>query len=349
MKNITVLMPVHGGGEYLEETIRSVLNQSFHEFEFLIILDRASDTALKIIESFNFDTRIKTATAKGQGIVSALNTGIDLSESDFIARIDSDDLMAKDRMAKQKDFLDRNPKVVCVGSCIQLIDEAGRELYPHHNPEKHRKILNEMSRRTPMAHPSVMYRTAAVQEVGAYREFFKYAEDYDLWVRLGEIGELHNIQETLTYYRIHSNQLSKVKTIEQGYATLAVQTSEKLRRKNQLDLPDLYRNPSEWVYAAGIKSISGVETSQAEKIDNQSKTKVFAFKKYLVSISQSRKLRRMRPSIKDVLNLRFQESRKQGTRGKTVGIFLLLLVLSPYKSSQKFLEYVIYHGRQYFK
>lgn len=342
-------MPVHGTGEYLQETIASVLNQSSREFDFLIILDRASKEAIGVIDSFEYDKRITIAQSKGQGIVSALNTGIELCTTEYIARIDADDLMFIDRLEKQSFFLKINPKIVCVGSCIQLINEKGEELYPHHNPEEHRKIVKEMSRRTAMAHPSVMYRTAAVQAVGGYREFFKYAEDYDLWIRLAEVGELHNLQQPLTYYRIHNNQLSRVKTVEQGYATLAVQTSAKLRRKNQPDLPDLYRNPSEWVSMAGIKIISHLEPSQEEKIENQSKIKGFQFKKYLVSFSQDRKLRQMRPSFKDVLNLRFQESRKQGTRGKTVGIFLLLLVLSPYKSSQKFLEYIIYHGRQYFK
>lgn len=206
--NITVLMPVHGQAPFLEKAIESVLAQSIKDLELLVIFDRPNEDAISTVERYKAgDVRIRTLFSTTPGISAALNQGLAESNSALIARLDCDDVMEKNRLREQETIL-QDDRIVCVGSQLRIMDENGNTLRHTHYPTKPASIKSSLRIRNVVAHPSVMYRKTAISLVGGYRPEFNGAEDYDLWIRLSKIGQIVNINQPLTHYRIHENQVS---------------------------------------------------------------------------------------------------------------------------------------------
>lgn len=204
MYDVDVIIPVHGTPVYLSETIQSIVSQSYVN-KIIVILDRVDkDYFSKInIEHHNLVVVISNTP----GIVSALNTGLKISKAEFIARIDSDDVMCPDRIVNQRNFLISNPMCVCVGSSIEIFN-ARSTIRIKQYPTSHKKIIEQLTYQNAIAHPSVMYRRKAVRDVGFYRPLFEGSEDYDLWLRLSKIGHLNNINFSFTKYRVNADQYS---------------------------------------------------------------------------------------------------------------------------------------------
>jgi glycosyltransferase involved in cell wall biosynthesis len=204
MSGVDVVIPVFGKPKYFTETIESVVNQPLIE-NIIVVLDRVDKEYLVKLK-FESD-KIKFYTSNIPGIVSALNLGLEKSKADFVARIDSDDIMFPERIQTQFHFLVSNPGYVCVGSSLEIFGEGIKKKLKRY-PCEHKKIVKHLSYQNAMAHPSVMYRKATVVDVGGYRRIFEGAEDYDLWFRLSKIGKLYNFREPLTKYRVTSEQYS---------------------------------------------------------------------------------------------------------------------------------------------
>ena len=202
---VTVLMPVHGDGTFLAETINSVLQQTYRNFKLLIILDRPSSKCRDMVTSFAVrDSRIQAIDSPTSGISSALNEGLKQTADSYIARIDADDLMVNHRIDTQVRYLIKNPKIDLVGSQLQIFGTRIREStsYPLSSP----RISKALRIRNVIAHPSVMYRREVVVKSGGYNSEFNGAEDYDLWLRIDSGKNLKNLGECLTWYRVHDNQ-----------------------------------------------------------------------------------------------------------------------------------------------
>jgi len=206
-KLVSVLIPIHGAAPHLQKTIEGIRCQESVEIELVVVLDRPTES-LKIQTELliaNFK-KSKLLVSPGSGISEALNFGMNQCQGEYVARIDSDDEMLEDRLIKQKLFLDKNPIVSAVGTQIIKVSEddkiIGESRYPN-NAFLLRKFLRI---RNCIAHPSVMYRRDEVLKVGGYRAIFDGAEDYDLWVRLSRNGNITNLNECLTKYRIWNGQ-----------------------------------------------------------------------------------------------------------------------------------------------
>jgi glycosyltransferase involved in cell wall biosynthesis len=154
---------------------------------------------------------IKVFVSKLPGISHDLNLGISESSGELIARIDADDLMRKDRLSLQKAFLEKHPKVVCVGSQVTKINVDGIVIGESNYPASSKEITRTLLFRNCLAHPSVMYRRSSIVEVGGYRPEFDGVEDYDLWLRLSMTGQIRNINARLTSYRVWENQVTSKK------------------------------------------------------------------------------------------------------------------------------------------
>lgn len=211
MPKVTVLMAVYNGERYLHEAIESILNQTFQDFEFLIINDGSQDSTKEIIASYQ-DTRIKLIdNEQNLGLTKSLNKGWKLAKGEFIARQDADDISEPERLAKQVTFLETNPDVVLVGSWYRDIDERGDLLAERKLPCSTASIRWEILFYCPFVHSAVMFRTQTVSEqIGFYDESFSYAQDYDLWWRIARKLEVANINEYLLKLRI--NPLSMTAT-----------------------------------------------------------------------------------------------------------------------------------------
>lgn len=205
---VTVLMSIYNGEQFLGEAIRSILAQTFRDFEFLIIDDGSSDKSVELVRSFH-DSRIRLIeNGVNRGLVFSLNYGMELARSEYVARMDCDDISVATRLSKQTDFMQAHPEIVVCGSAISIFgDEHHRRRYPETDELIRARMLFE----SPFAHPTVMFRRARFLELGlSYREEATSAEDYDLWVRLPDTCKTYNLAEPLVRYRLHLTQTSKV-------------------------------------------------------------------------------------------------------------------------------------------
>lgn len=206
---ITVLMSVYNGSRWLDEAISSVLNQTFIDFEFIIVNDGSTDQSLEIIKRFaKSDARIVVINKENTGLADSLNRGIQKARGTWIARLDADDLCEPRRLEKQYKLAMTIPNVVLIGSDLQEIDENGSSGKIRTYPIRHRELRRYLISGKFFAHSSTFFKTEIVRNVGGYRAAFFRAQDYDLWLRMIDSGCFAAAGEPLIKYRIHSDMLS---------------------------------------------------------------------------------------------------------------------------------------------
>jgi len=208
---ITVLIPVYNGEEYLREAVESILNQSFRDFEALIIDDGSTDGSLAILNEFAAqDERVRIISRENRGLVATLNEGIEQAKAPLIARMDADDIALPERFALQVAYLTEHPEVVCVGGRYINIDEKNRILtYMDHLPTDDEGVQQALlAGNSVLCHPCTLFRRDDALAVGGYDPETMLAEDLDLWLRLGERGKLGIVPDYVLHYREHSGSLS---------------------------------------------------------------------------------------------------------------------------------------------
>jgi glycosyltransferase involved in cell wall biosynthesis len=205
---ITVLMPVYNGDKYLNEAIDSILNQTFSDFEFLIIDDCSTDQSIHQVKSYN-DPRIKfIINKKNMGQSKTLNVGLNLAKGKYIARMDQDDISMPERLKKQFEFMENNSNVDVCGSWLQLMGKYNGILELETKSEK---IKINLLTNENLAHPTVMIRKRTLVKYDLnYNPAYSVAQDYDLWVRMFEYCSFANLPEPLLKYRMHDNQNSNI-------------------------------------------------------------------------------------------------------------------------------------------
>jgi len=209
--DISVVMSVFNGGDYLRKSIESILNQSYLNFEFIIIDDGSTDTSLEIIKSYK-DNRIVLINRKNKGFITSLNEGIEKSKGKYIARMDADDISFPSRLEKQFDFIEKNNLDICGGHYL-LINKNGKINGLNVVPTSHKMCTLSLFFKVPFAHPSVMIRKQFLDENSLEygQSSYKIAEDLDLWLRMHRCGaRFGNVDSTVLKYRIHSDSLTKV-------------------------------------------------------------------------------------------------------------------------------------------
>jgi glycosyltransferase involved in cell wall biosynthesis len=226
-------MPVRNGSRFLGESIDSILGQTFADFEFLIIDDGSTDNALDVLRQYEAkDSRIRVVSrSPSRGLPKTLNELFRMGQGDFLARMDGDDIAMPDRFEKQLRLLEANPEIVCVGGYFELIDESGRPLSLLRPPIKHAEIEEQaLAGHGAICHPTATIRRDAMIKIGGYDEYFTFAEDLDLWLRLAEVGQLANLPETILQYRLHQRSVSETYRYEQRrFARLACERAWKQR------------------------------------------------------------------------------------------------------------------------
>ncbi len=205
---ISIILPVYNSEKYLQEAIESILNQSHKNFELLIMEDGSTDDSIKILNSIE-DERVKIYLSENNlGQANQLNKGISISKGDFIAIMHADDIMYKDKLQKQLNFLAENKKIDICGCNVQLIGEKS-EIWKY--PISNSACKDILLKSVPFAHPTILARKEIfTDQYEPYKQEMVPVEDYDLWVRLANKYEYANINEVLLSYRIHSEQISQV-------------------------------------------------------------------------------------------------------------------------------------------
>jgi glycosyltransferase involved in cell wall biosynthesis len=241
---VSVIMSVYNGEKYLQEAVDSILNQTFTDFEFIIINDGSKDKTKEILESYS-DPRIRLFHQKNIGLTKSLNRGLKHATGEYIARMDADDISMKNRFKKQVDFLNKNSNIGLIGTWASLIDNDGKNFHNWTLPLEHNSILDRLSESNSFMHGSVMFRKHCVDVVGGYRQEFKYCQDYDLWIRIIEKYNAANIGEFLYKLRRANNSISREKISHQLYFHILTQELAKERKKhgfdslNEIDIPNI--------------------------------------------------------------------------------------------------------------
>ena len=234
---ISVAMSVFNNAPYLEASIVSILEQSFGDFEFLVVNDGSSDESASIIEGFaRLDGRIRLFCQPNRGLVTSLNRLLAEAGAPLIARMDGDDIALPERFARQVEYLRSHPDVGVLGTSTHDIDESGKIVRENAGyPCDHDALVEGIGHRSPFCHPSVIMRTDVVRGAGGYRAAFAHCEDYDLWLRLAERTLLANLPEPLLLYRRSAGQVSNRHVLTQHFGS---EVARLARRERQAGRPD---------------------------------------------------------------------------------------------------------------
>ena len=218
-KKVSVVIPNYNGSRFLAEALDSVLTQTYTNFEIIVIDDGSTDGSVEILERYaQHDARVRIVrNSTNKGISFSRNHGIMASNGcEYVAFLDSDDVMAPERIQKQVEYLATYPDVAAVGSWIAHINEEGQpqgvKRYRARWCGKDPRVLSAPL----LAQSAVMIRRDIFETIGTYNEHIFYGEDYDLWLRMLSAGLcVGNIPEALTTYRIHEEQSTMARYVNQ--------------------------------------------------------------------------------------------------------------------------------------
>lgn len=224
MPRVSVLTPIYNTNPaHLRECIESILNQTFTDFEFLILNDSPQNTKLdKVVKSYN-DKRIKyIKNTKNMGISAARNKLLDLAHGEYLAIFDHDDISVPTRLEQQVAYLDAHPDVGVVSG---LLESFGEKNYVWSAPENDIDIRMFLTNNCSIAHTAAMIRKSVLVDNNIkYEEFYSPAEDYRLWARLMDVTHFYNIQQVLVKYRTHNNMTTLQQEQKMNLAWRAIST-----------------------------------------------------------------------------------------------------------------------------
>ncbi len=211
---LSIVMSVYNGEKMVGKAIESMLNQTYDDFEFIIIDDCSKDQTLEILYDYQKkDSRIKVLkNKKNLGIAASLNKGILESKGEWIVRMDDDDESLPDRLEKQIDFIQNHPDVDIFGGKAIFQDINGNEMpnYFHNWPPIDTNDIEKfLYHNSPIIHPTVFIRKQSLFNLGLYNKDFSGAEDYELWIRAWENGlNIKNIDDVLIRYTVNPGKKS---------------------------------------------------------------------------------------------------------------------------------------------
>jgi len=222
---VSVVMGIARADPYLQAAIDSILNQSFRDFEFLIVVDEgACHIKDQILDLYPGDERLRILQAPSLGgLAYALNMGIGSARGEYIARMDGDDISRPDRLMEQVRYMDEHKDVAVLGCRVQLIDsnsERMRQKFPYCKSDK--EIRRLLPFRCPMVHPALMFRKSSLYRVHGYM-YGHSAEDYEMFIRMARNPELkfYNLDKVLFDYRRHELQGTGLHRVRDNYADRA--------------------------------------------------------------------------------------------------------------------------------
>ncbi len=249
---ISVILPVFNGERFLAEAVESILGQSFSDFEFIIIDDGSTDRTAEILRGYD-DRRIRLLpNPRNLGLTQTLNIGLEVARGRFIARMDADDIALPDRLARQMAYFDAHPDVVLVGAGNARSGHDARSLAKATRPLSPAQFRWQLLFWSPILHPSAMFRAALVREHGLrYDDSAKSAEDYDMWIRMTELGAAARLPGALVLWRRHDDAIGVARRAEQTetHKRLAIANIERqfpaleIHREKFEQLLDIHLNP----------------------------------------------------------------------------------------------------------
>lgn len=209
---VSVIMPAYNAERFIAAAVASVMRSTFADWELLVIDDGSTDKSVANAEAAAAnDARVRIIRVPHSGIANVRNTGLREARGEFIANLDSDDLMFPERLQVQVAYLDAHPACVALGTRALIIDENDRPQDVRVRYLTHAEIDGAHLAGMPGAiwNPTAMFRKAAALQINGYEsELASTGEDFDLWLRLAQVGELRNLPDVLNCYRVHGSNIS---------------------------------------------------------------------------------------------------------------------------------------------
>jgi glycosyltransferase involved in cell wall biosynthesis len=206
---VSVVMSVYDGRPYLKEAVRSILDQTFGDFEFIIINDGSKDGSKETLDRLSeTDDRIRLVHQENRGLTPSLNRGLNLARGKYIARMDADDISHPERLKRQIDFLETNPEIGVVGTWIEWVTPEGEPKMVWRLPTDPDLIAWKLLFNTCLDHPSIVARNSLLEELGGYAEWAICAQDYELWTRAVRQSQLANMPQVLLKHRQHEEAIT---------------------------------------------------------------------------------------------------------------------------------------------
>lgn len=205
---VSVLMSVFNGEKYLREAVDSILNQTFKDFEFLIINDGSTDKTEAILKSYD-DPRIKVYNNRENiGLSKSLNIGLQMAKGEYISRQDADDISMPERLKMQVDFLNNHPDYAVIGTFAQVLNEDSGKTQLWKKPIADADLRKFLKKSNCIVHGSAMIRKSSLLDVGFYYAPMEKSQDYELWLRLSKKYKMANIPKPLYLWRINSKKVA---------------------------------------------------------------------------------------------------------------------------------------------
>jgi len=214
---VSVVIGAYNGEKFLRPAIEGILNQTFRDFELIVVDDGSHDNTARILDEFRDEKMRVVYNDQNLGIAATLNKGIALARGEYVALQDHDDVSVPERLAVQVAFLDNHPQIGMVGSSCSIIDEAGTLLENRPVETDESKLRWGLLWRTMLHHTTLMVKRQAIEEVGGYSPDpqYRFAEDYDLMSRVAHRYRVVNLPQILGYWRVHKTSASQLNAREQ--------------------------------------------------------------------------------------------------------------------------------------
>lgn len=203
---LSVIMGVYNNAPFLREAIESILNQTFSDFEFIIVDDGSTDESPFILKEYaEKDGRIKLLRQENVGLTRSLNAALAHAQGPYIARMDGDDVALLDRFELQIAFMECHPECVCSGTNVLVVDDMGDPIFYSRQPLLHQHIEKQllMGRGSAIYHPTAIIRREAMKKIGWYNDIYRIGQDLDLFLRLSDFGQLLNLERVTLKFRKH--------------------------------------------------------------------------------------------------------------------------------------------------
>jgi glycosyltransferase involved in cell wall biosynthesis len=303
MTKVTVVMAAYNAMPFLPDAVDSILKQTYPAWQMIVVNDGSTDGTADYLASIQ-DKRVQIVFQENQGQQAAANCGIALSQTDYIARMDADDVAEPTRLEKQVAFLDAHAQVGLVGSQIYRMGSKQNGLASTF-PCDHQGIYQELiHNRHAMCNPTIMFRRALFNQIGGYWKH-NIAEDWDMFLRIGEVAELANLDEPLLSYRFHTGSINGRRMFE---AQLHNEFACELARRRAKNLPEIEysefkqshrssRWPFSWFFKMDCQSVAQYRQAVAEMYEGK-KTRGGMRLGYAMLCSPKRTLDRVVRSIK---------------------------------------------------
>ena len=234
---VSVVLAVYNGERFLRCALDSLVSQTFTDFELIIVDDASTDRTPSILDDYTDPRLVRMANSENAGQTPSLNKGLQIARGELIARHDADDISHPERLRLQVEAMRSDRNLALLGTAYERIDRRGRLLEKVSPPTTNERLQKRLEEGNIFCHGSVIMRRDLLEKVGGYNDYFSVTQDYDLWLRLAEHGELANLPHALYQFRFDGASVSRQKrSLQLAYRRLAWDLARK-RRAGQPESP----------------------------------------------------------------------------------------------------------------